>query len=124
MKEKLNYLIERISKIKQVQAIILFGSQVNNKARKDSDFDLAILTENMPREKEMEIIGLGDDTYDISIFNRLPPIIKFRVLKEGKVLFCRSQEFLHKTKVFTYKIYLDFAPFIQKFYRKHLNVRH
>ena len=120
MDEKLNYLVKRISKIKQVQAIILFGSQLK-KPRKDSDFDITVLIEKISREKELEIIGLGDDAYNISIFHRLPPIIQFRIIKEGKVLFVRDTFALHKEKIKAIRTYLDFAPFIQRFYRKRLN---
>lgn len=123
--EKLDYLINRISKKKFVRAIILFGSQTNGRARKDSDIDLAIVTEKTTRENELSLIGLGDDTFNISILHRLPLIIQFRVIKEGKIIFCRDKTFLHKERIKILRNYLDYAPFIKRFYQRHLNeIRH
>ena len=120
-KEKLTYLIKRISKNRNVEAIILFGSQINGRARKDSDIDLAIITKKISRDKELDIIGLGDDTFNISIFHRLPLIIQFRVLKEGKIILLKNPLSLHKERTKVLRNYLDFAPFINKFYQRKLN---
>ena len=42
--EKMDKIIENISKNKNVCAIFLFGSQINSRARPDSDWDIAVIT--------------------------------------------------------------------------------
>jgi len=66
----------------------------------------------------MKIIGYSNDKTDISLFSRLPIIIQFRVFKEGKVLFCKNEKYLNNIRFETLRRYLDFAPFIERFYRK------
>lgn len=117
MKE-LQDLVKKLSKIKCVSCIFLFGSQVNGRARKDSDIDIAVLTNSCSEHELMKIMAYSSKNLDISIFSRLPIIIQFRVLKEGKILFCRDEKYLHETRVITYKKYLDFSAFINKFYKR------
>ena len=111
-------LIENLSKIKSVNSIILFGSQANGKVRADSDIDLAVISDKISEKEGMKIIGYSNDKTDISLFSRLPIIIQFRVFKEGKVLFCRDEKNLHNIKCETFIKYMDFAPFIERFYKK------
>ena len=49
---------------------------------------------------------------DISIFHELPMSMKFRVLKEGQLLFLRDELKLHRIIVATIRLYLDFKPHI------------
>ena len=116
--EKLDFIIGRMAKIKSVQAIILFGSQTRGKPRKDSDIDLAVIMKGNTRENELAAISLGNEKFDISIFNKLPLVLQFRVLKEGKVLFLRDKKIIYDKKVETFRRYLDFSHFINNFYRR------
>src|SRR3989344_4963418 len=111
-------LIENLSKIKSVNSIILFGSQANGKVRENSDIDIAVITDKISEKEGMKIIGYSNDKTDISLFSRLPIIIQFRVFKEGKVLFCKNEKYLNNIRFETLRRYLDFAPFIERFYRK------
>ena len=116
--EKLNLILKRISRLRGVSAIFLFGSQSNGKSREDSDIDIAVLTKNISRKKELDIIGHGDEKIDISIFSNLPLIIQFRVLSEGKLLFSKNQKDIHNTKIRVFRDYLDYSVFINNFYKR------
>ncbi|MBU1104243.1 MAG: nucleotidyltransferase domain-containing protein [Nanoarchaeota archaeon] len=116
--KKLNSLVKKISQLPNVSAIFLFGSNVSGKTRRDSDIDVAVLTKNSNEEEEFEIIGCGNKVFDISVFARLPLIIRFRILKEGKLLFCRDKKYLLETNLNTLKNYLDFSVFINRFYKR------
>lgn len=118
IEKKLKYLVDRIACSKKVSAIFLFGSRVTGRARSDSDFDIAVLTKNMPAKDEKEITGLGDDVFDIHIFSQLPLLIQFRVLKEGKILYSKSEKDIYDTKVDVFRRYLDFSSRMNLFYRK------
>lgn len=122
IEKRLREIVNKISKLKYVSAIFLFGSQINGMARADSDIDLAVLIDKPTRDKELKIIGYGDDTFDISALNRLPLVIQFRIFKEGKILFKKNNEVIVNQKIETFKRYLDFSVFLNKFYRRVLHV--
>jgi predicted nucleotidyltransferase len=118
MDKKTRLIVERISKLPYVSCLFLFGSHANGKPRADSDIDIAVLTNKTTKQQEYEIMGFSNPGLDISVFNRLPIVIQFRILKEGKLLFCRNQSDLHETKVKTFRHYLDFSYFANSFYKK------
>ena len=89
--KRLKYIIEKLSKLPYVSCIFLFGSQLK-KPRQDSDIDITVLTKKTTPEQEAKIMGCGNDLFDISIFSRLTLIIQFRILKEGKIIFCRDKQ--------------------------------
>lgn len=111
-------LVKEISLKKEVIGVYFFGSRVRGKFRQDSDYDLCVITEKISSKKEFEIIGHGDGIYQVSLFHKLPLIIQFRIFKEGKLLFCRDEKKLNFLKLLTIKKYLDFFPFISKFYQR------
>jgi len=114
----LNEVIKKLSKFNYVNCIYLFGSQINKRARKDSDIDIAIITRNATKSQELNIMGHSSNNIDISLFNRLPLIIQFRVLKEGKLVFCIDEKHLNEIKMNIFRKYLDYSPFINRFYRR------
>lgn len=120
LEDKLAQRVGRISRLNYVTAIFLFGSQIHGKARKDSDIDLVVIIHKPTREKELEVIGLGDDLFDISLLNKLPITIQFRVIKEGRLLFERDKKAVHEARVRIFRTYLDYSVFLKRFYRRML----
>lgn len=120
MENQLEYVIKKLSKLKYVSCIFLFGSHVNDRSREDSDIDIAVLTKNASEKEILNIRGYSNDKIDISIFSKLPIIIQFRILKEGKLLFSRDEKHLYNTKVDVFRQYLDYSVFINHFYRRML----
>lgn len=121
--EKQNLMLQTIrnlSKIRGIVAVILFGSQATGKARPDSDVDLAIITKNDSEREKIKVICEGNEVIQISHFNTLPIEIQFRIIKEGKVIFCKNKEELKKRKIATILKYLDFNYFLTKFYQRKL----
>ena len=99
-----------------VVAIILFGSVARGRARPVSDIDLCLLTKTgTPESEQIDLISYGTAKIDISLFSGLPLPIRFRVIKEGIVLFCRDPLALHRTRTATVREYLDTAPLIRKY---------
>ena len=115
-------IAKRIARLPQVKAIYLFGSQVTGRARDDSDIDLVVITDTdscaEDDAKNFEVIGYSNDKVDVSVFSRLPIMIKFRVLKEGRLLFSRDAKELLRIKVDVYREYLDYSSFIKRFYKR------
>ena len=90
-------------KMPNVKAAILFGSQAKGKARRDSDVDVCVITKN---EDDSPLV-LSSEKFDISLFHRLPNQLRYRVFKDGRVLFSKDDSLLTKLKFWTIKIYLD-----------------
>jgi len=104
----------------------VFGSQVKNKIRFESDLDIAVYFKKEPELLEIgEIVGeLESETKKVIDFISLNnlyqknPKLAYSVIAEGILLFCDDRNLLaqYKKKVFLY--YLDFKPVIDLFTRK------
>ncbi len=117
-----NEIVKKLYKIKEVIAIIMFGSQATGKTRPDSDVDIAVITKSDSDKERSITIEQGNEIVQVSHFNTLPLEIQFRVIKEGKVLFCKNEDELKNQVKKTILRYLDFDFFLTKFYRRKLNV--
>jgi len=115
--QHLKEIVQHLSQLPYVNAIILFGSQARGTARQDSDIDIAVITKNATEEQEFAIMR-KEDNMDISTFSRLPLVIQFRVIREGKILLARNRVSLHRLRMDIIREYLDFAPFLHRFYRR------
>ena len=62
--------IKELKKMPYVSAIILFGSRACGTAREDSDFDIAVVTENATKEQEFSLLK-KEGGVDINVFSRL-----------------------------------------------------
>ena len=108
-------VVDELRQRNDVVALVLFGSAARGQMRSTSDIDLCIVTQkNMPASDRWELLSYGSKGIDVSLFWDLPLTIRFRVIREGKVLFCRDDLALHRIKVDTVREYLDVAPLIRK----------
>ena len=80
----------------------LFGSRARGNFSKISDYDFAIQIDEskLPKRKytdlKLDLIGglskaLKTDNIDIVILNDAPLLLKHRILRDRKVLYCKSQ---------------------------------
>lgn len=93
----------RLKSMDSVKAAILFGSYAKGKQREDSDVDLCVITS----PESDEPLELSSKKIDISLFHRLPLMMRYRVFRDGKLLFCKDAALLTKLKFWTIKLYLD-----------------
>lgn len=108
-------VIEELRTKESVIALILFGSVARGQSRQNSDIDICVLTRtDIPEPERMDILSYGSRNIDVSLFLDLPLTIRFRVLKEGKIIFCKDSLYLHRTTVATVREYLDCASLIKK----------
>lgn len=92
-----------LRKLGSVKAAILFGSHAKGRQRKDSDIDICVITEpagDTPLE-------LSSKKFDISLFHRLPLMVRYRVFRDGRVLFNKDDRLLTKLRFWTITHYLD-----------------
>ncbi|MCD6357345.1 MAG: nucleotidyltransferase domain-containing protein [Thermoproteales archaeon] len=97
-------LRDRLSRVFERRGVVLaylFGSRARGTARKDSDYDFAVL---LPRDdvgvveevalalELAEELGVPPDKVDVVVLNKADPGLVARVLREGKLLYARSEE--------------------------------
>lgn len=102
----------------------LYGSLSKGNFGRLSDIDIAVYVDKSLNKYErfnlriklMKELGkkLKTDAIDILILNDAYPLIKHRVLKEGRLIFCKEKDRLIDFEVKTIMEYLDFLPFIKK----------
>lgn len=118
MKE-LKKLVKALKNNKKVNAAILFGSQARGKAKPYSDIDICIITKgNISRQEQEDILANSSNKIDISLLQDLPESIKYRVFKEGKILFSKDKNMLNRAKNLSIRSYFDFRPLIEKYTRR------
>jgi predicted nucleotidyltransferase len=102
----------------------LFGSHARGQAWAQSDVDVAVLIENRPDDDHcfdmrLEVIGglmdvLHTDEVDVLILNQAPPALRYAVLRDGILLFCRDHQAMIEFRVRALNEYLDFKPILKR----------
>jgi len=95
-----------------VLAVILFGSQARREGTPLSDLDICLVL-NPNRYSELELSEkrlhyLKSFDFDIQIFQQLPVFIRTRVLRDGRVLFCRDEQELYDVAFRTSQRFEDY----------------
>lgn len=114
--EEIPEIAKEIAENKHVKAVYLFGSYASEKQHILSDIDICIIT----KDDNEDVKYPATDNLDVSYFHRLPLIIQFRVLKEGKPLVVKDDNFILKLKSRVLREYIEFLPSINKFVRRTL----
>lgn len=93
-------LIDTAKLDEEILAIVLFGSSARRENVKNSDIDICLILK--PNQYPPKYLSNKKFDYlkrfdlDIHIFQQLPLYIRKRVIKEGKILFCRNEEELYE----------------------------
>jgi predicted nucleotidyltransferase len=118
---QLGRLLRRASDDPEVLAVILYGSSARGEARPESDVDVCLVLSPAARSRaeltEKRLAYLGDVDLDVQVFQGLPLYVRPRVLRDGRILFCRDEDALYEVafatiRAFerfkrTYRAYLD-----------------
>ncbi len=115
-----------------VRAVLLFGSQAQGTARKDSDIDVAVLLDQAPAQAErsavlrgiLEALGreVAADRVDLVLLHEASPKLAFHVVRTGLVAFERDPVDLHRFRVRTYSRHADYER-VERFFREALKRR-
>ncbi len=90
---KIEDVVLRLRKFKFVHSVILFGSRAVGNERKESDFDLCIISKpdmDVGLKERISLENSVPDNVDISLLTELPVNIRRRVFIEGEVLYTRD----------------------------------
>ena len=111
---------QRFARRPEVLVAYLFGSHARGKATRISDVDIAVLlSEAVPRETYLDYrIALmqeltrifHSDEVQVVILNQAPPLLAYKVIVEGKPLFCRDEVARLRFRTDATRRYLDTKP--------------
>ena len=96
-----------------VSLFIVFGSYAKEKARPQSDIDIALVLEN---EKDyankllliFELEGIFQKQVDLVLLKpTTEPLLRFEIFSTGRPLFMRQSHLFEESKLHAWKIYLD-----------------
>jgi len=102
----------------------LFGSHARGRAGPLSDLDVAVLLEGRPDDDccfdmRLEVIGglmglLHTNDVDVVVLNQALPALRYAVLRDGILLFCRDRQAMIEFRLRTVNEYLDFKPILKR----------
>lgn len=114
---------------KDILFVYLFGSQVRKKTNYESDVDLAIyLDEKKIKDyfkKRLYLIeaiqSILKKTTEVVILNETRSILlKFVIIKEGKIIFEKDHKVRVDFELKTMQEYYDFQPFLEAYNKAYL----
>lgn len=108
--------IENLSKIKEIESLILFGSSINKKS--DNDIDLCIFTsKKLKLNQKLRIISKLNEKHDVSFYDDLPIHIRKEVFSKGKIIFTKNYyRFLELMKINDFD-YIKYKSFLEEYHK-------
>jgi predicted nucleotidyltransferase len=105
-----------------VIAIFLYGSVARGEEKPFSDIDLCVITSRgISRARKERILVNASPTLDLTLFWDLPLPIRFRVLKEGELLWGEEDLELHRIRRATLRGYREIGRIIRRHERRMLD---
>ena len=110
----------------ELKLIILFGSQVSGRTHKESDYDVAFLSEKeLSLEKEsgfmyglMPILKIRDERLvNIVDMKTVGPLMLYSITNKGQVLFERKPSLFLSLKLYAWKVFIDTQSFRNNYFR-------
>ena len=107
----LDKLVSKAKKDKEILAVMVFGSYARGERHRDIDVCLVLKKEAenaaMSRKK---LAYISESGLDVHVFQQIPLYIRVRVLREGKILFCRDMDALYDVASRTVREFAYFEP--------------
>jgi hypothetical protein len=110
-------LSDAVAELPEVRLAYLFGSRAGDRAREDSDFDIAVLVDGRAIGEDRgrlirRLAGrlgrkVSSALVDVVILNDAPALLRHRVLRDGVLLMARSPEDHVRFAIRTIRDYQD-----------------
>ena len=105
-----------------VIAIFLYGSVARGEKKPMSDIDICVIAgKGISRSEKERILVHASPDLDLTLFWDLPLPIRFRVLKEGKLLWGDEGLELHRIRKSTLRCYREIGRMIRRHERRMLD---
>lgn len=123
-KEKIKFNkieLEKYAQKSGIKFIVLFGSQTKGIIKKDSDFDIAVLTtpekdirNNLDNYTRIlfglsEILNIPDFKMDLTNLNNANILLRYNIISAGELLYGDKTEY-EELKAFAFRDYIDAKP--------------
>lgn len=95
----------------------LYGSFARGNKHKFSDIDIAVYLRNPNAKRYLNILGaleIKGREIDLRILNNSPPLFRYRVIKDGILLFCRDEKLYEE---FVFRTLIEALEYIDTFRR-------
>jgi hypothetical protein len=106
----------------EILSVMLFGSIARGEKTQHSDVDVCLVLYPKKHSKlslsEKKLAYSKHENVDIHVYQQLPIYIRQRILKEGKVLFCRNEDMLYEIAFTTIREFNDFEPFYREYLKQ------
>ena len=90
-------ILDAVASITGIETLVLFGSRATDRARPDSDLDVAVLprqdVESLTARRKLQIaviVALAhlapDDRVDVVLVDEAPVVLRQRIMEHGRVL--------------------------------------
>ena len=109
-------LIEKIAQKYSLELILLFGSKISGKAHRESDFDVAYLSNKaLDLEEEARLIMelsqvFKSENIDLVNLKKAPPLLMKQIFQNHRVLYCSNFKIYHLYKIYALKRFIEAAP--------------
>lgn len=119
-------LLDKLVNKYKITLIVLFGSYAEGKVREDSDIDIGIYLEDKISVKEETnliedmVHAFKRDNIDLVILNTASPVLRFEVVRNGKLLFERTPGDFLQFKLLSMKRYWEYPRF-QKYSKMYMD---
>lgn len=126
MLKELEKLIEKIEKDSDALGAVLFGSYVRNERFSDLDVCIVLKPRKFDRlylSRKRLRYSIAFPNLDVQIFQQLPLPLKMRVLKEGRVVFCKDEDLLYDLAFSTIREFELFKPIYLSYLESVLHAR-
>lgn len=127
-------LTERAPRVLETEPVLfayVYGSYAEGLPHPFSDLDIAIYLKGVDKEDTRELLriemGLGAELdrvmahqleTDVRSINVLPLAVVGDILTKGRLIYCRDDEARVDFEVLVRKLYFDFKPFLDEYYRQ------
>ena len=119
--DEIKRIVSQLSRVRGVKAVYLYGSRARGVHRPSSDYDLCVFAGREPGERlKTSVLSRSSGRADVTLFWDLPPVMRMRVLIDGKPLYISDEPFMHRAKIETLRDYQDIAPMYARYSEKTL----
>ncbi|MHC1629222.1 MAG: type VII toxin-antitoxin system MntA family adenylyltransferase antitoxin [Candidatus Nezhaarchaeales archaeon] len=122
LEDKLRKLVDLFRSEKEVLVAYLFGSYARGLETLQSDVDIAILLSEVPEKAleyylhlERRLAEVLENDVDLVFLNDAPPLLRYQVIKYGRLLFSRDERVRVMFEAKSLCEYLDFSRALRRY---------
>lgn len=122
MEDKVKKLAAVLKSEENVLVAYLFGSHARGLETSKSDIDIAVLLSEVPDKAleyylhlERRLAEVLENDIDLVFLNDAPPLLKYQVIKYGRLLFSKDERVRVMFEVKSLCEYLDFSRVLKRY---------